>query len=153
MRSAIWRGRQAEIAAVDLEVLAHRQVRVEVVLLRHEPDPRLVLTAELGDGHAEHAQLARARRGQAHDHAHRGGLAGAVRPEQPDAARGRDLEVEAADGVHGAVGLLEPSGENHWQIGHGTDMGRGAGRREPVSIPISGGGASAPICRAAGGTQ
>ena len=98
--------RQAEIAPVHL-VLAYRQVGVEVVLLRHQADPRLVLSGEFRDRHAEHAELAAARPGQPHDHAHGRGLAGAVRAEQADAARGRDLEINALDGMHPAVGFLE----------------------------------------------
>ena len=107
-------GRQAEVAAVDLEVLPHRQVRIEIVLLRHEADPGALAPGRSHRPGTPNTRKAAAReRGQPHDHAHRRGLAGAVGAEQADAHGRRDLEIDAADRMHGAVGFLEPFGRDH----------------------------------------
>ena len=51
--------RQAEIEAVDIEVPPHRKIRVEIVVLRHEADPRLLrLGSSAPGGRAEHGDLA-----------------------------------------------------------------------------------------------
>src|ERR1019366_7948621 len=47
---------------------------------------------------AEHADLARVRLRDVHDHADRGRLPGAVRPEETERGAVRDLEVEVVDG-------------------------------------------------------
>ena len=50
---------------------------------------------------AEHARVARGRRDQAQQHPDRGGLARAVRPEEPEHGPARHREVEAVDGESG----------------------------------------------------
>ena len=60
---------------------------------------------------------ARARRHRA-DHAHRGGLAGAVRAEQPERLARRDLERDAVDGGEVAVLLDEVGGGDDGSGGH-----------------------------------
>ena len=76
--------REVEVAAVDEEVLPHGQLRVERVLLGHDAeagaDPRAVAVRV----HAEHAQLPPLTRRHAADHAHRRGLAGAVRAQEAE---------------------------------------------------------------------
>ncbi len=50
---------------------------------------------------AEHARVARARRDEAEQHPDRGGLARAVRPEEPEHGAARHRQVEAVDGRSG----------------------------------------------------
>ena len=52
------RARQVEVAAVDEEVVAHRELGVEVVLLRHHAEPGADLRAVGRRVQAEHAQVA-----------------------------------------------------------------------------------------------
>ena len=55
--------------------------------------------------HAEHLDVARVPRREALADLDRRGLAGAVRPEQPEALAAPDLEIEAADRDDVLVGL------------------------------------------------
>ena len=102
--------RQAEVAAVDDEVLAHPQLGVEVVGLRHDAEVRpdggaVIVRVQIEDAQA----AARARRDRA-DHAHGGRLAGAVRTEQPERLPRSDRERDAVDRRRLAVGLDEVDG-------------------------------------------
>jgi hypothetical protein len=54
--------RQSEVAPVDQQVLAHRELGVERVVLRAHPQPRPDRGPVLGGVEAEHPQLAAARR-------------------------------------------------------------------------------------------
>ena len=92
------RSRQVEVAAVDHHVVPHRQLGVEVVLLRHDAEARADLRAVGRGVHAEHAEFAARPRRHAADHAHRRRLARAVRSEEAERLAGFDREVDAVDG-------------------------------------------------------
>ena len=109
---------QAEVAAVDVEVLAGVELTVEVVLLRHDPQAGADLGPMVVGIEAEDAQTpARAGRDGA-DHLHRRGLARAVRAEQAERLPRRDLERQAVDREEvglalDLVGLDEVLGFDH----------------------------------------
>src|SRR4029453_10350407 len=70
---------------------------------------------------AEHAHLAGVRLVQALADLDGRGLAGPVRAEQAEALAGTHLEVEAGDGLHGAVALDEATAdEGGLRLAHGT---------------------------------
>jgi hypothetical protein len=88
----------AEQAAEEVEVLGYGQGRVQVApeALRHIGDARQARTAMLGIAHAatqgeDFAFLDPAHTG---DQPEQGGLADAVRPDQPRHAAGGDIEGE-----------------------------------------------------------
>ena len=124
---------QAEVPAVDVEVLARVELAVEVVLLRDDAQARADLGAVLVGVEAQDREVAlRARRDGA-DHLHRGRLARAVRAEQAEGLAGRDLEREPVDGQEvglalDLVGLHEvlrvDHGGRHW-----TTLAPGCGQR------------------------
>jgi hypothetical protein len=105
-------GLQPEVAAVDDQVLAHRQLAVQVGLLRDDAEPRLDPTPLAGGVHAEHTQLAAADRRQAVDHLHRGRLAGAVRAQEAEADPGLDLELDPVHGRSRPVALSQLAGDD-----------------------------------------
>src|SRR5690606_20504429 len=85
------------------------QVAVERGVLEDEADVPAHLVAfpdhvVTGD---ERAAAGRVR--ERAEHADRGGLAGAVRAEEPEHLAGRHLEVDALDGLHFPVRLGQPS--------------------------------------------
>ena len=91
------RAGQVEIAPVDEQVLADRELDVEGVLLRHDPqptpDPRPV-----GDRvHPEDPQRSVADGRHAPDHAHGRALAGPVRAEEAEDLTLAHVEVHAVD--------------------------------------------------------
>jgi hypothetical protein len=89
--------RHAEVAAVDHQVVPHRELGVEVVLLRDDAQPRADRRPVAARVHAQHPQLAVGDRGDAGDHAHGRRLAGAVGAEEAERLAGLDLEVDAVD--------------------------------------------------------
>ena len=120
--------RQAEVAPVDEQVLADLELHVEVVGLRHDAELGADLGAVLVRVQVQDGQVAAgARRDRAH-HPHRGRLAGAVGPEQPERLTGRDLEVDAVDGGDLFVGLGEGGRRDH-RCSHG---------RPPYDAPRTG---------------
>jgi hypothetical protein len=75
-----------------------------------------------GDPLAEHPDLPLGRPNQAHQHAQRGGLAGAVRPQQAQDPAGLDPEAHVADSaIAVVVGLAQTT--NHQRDGGITDGG------------------------------
>src|SRR5439155_18229934 len=98
------------VVAVDEEVLADGERAVEVVLLRHDPDPRLHRAAVTRHVVPEHVEPASVDRGEAVDHLHGRGLAGAVRPEEPEALALSHAKVDSIDGRQVAVALYERAG-------------------------------------------
>ena len=86
---------------------------------------------------AEHLDLAGIRRVEALQDLDGGGLAGAVRTEQPEALAGADLEIEAVDGDHVAVALDQPDAaecDRRVRGGPRCDPNRaGGGSRDHVS--------------------
>ena len=93
----------AEIATVDLQVLAHREIRVEIVRLRHYTDPCARLASLLRQDMAEQFHHAGIGADQAEGEAQGGGLAGAVGAEQAMAAAGSQFQVEAIH--HGGIAV------------------------------------------------
>ena len=91
------RAGQPEVAAVDVEILTHGHLEVERVQLRDDAQPGADLRALCRRIHAQDAQAAGGDGRDAPDHAHRRGLAGAVRPEESERLARLDLDV---DGVH-----------------------------------------------------
>ena len=80
------------------QVLAHAQVLVEREALGHVADAPAQRLGLAGHAQAEHRRRAAARREQPAEHADRGGLAGAVGPEEAVDGLARDLEVDVVDG-------------------------------------------------------
>ena len=90
---------ESEVAPVDVQVLPHRQLAVEGVVLRHDAEPRAYRGTVRPRVHPEHAQRpAGARRGR-RDHAHRRRLARAVRAEEPERLPATQLEPDPVDGT------------------------------------------------------
>ena len=91
------RPRQPEVAPVDVEVLLHGDLHVEVVLLRAvaEAGPHRCAVGDRVE--AEDPQLAAARGRGRGDHLHRRGLAGAVGPEEAEGLSLRHLDVDGVD--------------------------------------------------------
>ena len=77
---------QAEVAAVDDDVLADRQLHVQRVLLRHDAEPRADVRALRHRIQAEDAQRSRRRRRDAPDHSHRRRLPAPFGPRKPKAS-------------------------------------------------------------------
>ena len=75
---------QAEVAAVDDEVVPDGQLGVEVVLLGDDTEPGPDRRAVRHGVHAQDAELAVGDGRDAGDHAHGRGLAGAVGPEESE---------------------------------------------------------------------
>ena len=86
-----------EVARVHLQVLAHRELGVEVVDLRHDAEARLDLAGLRARIHPEHAQLTLGHRARARDHPHRRGLARAIRSEEAERLARTHVEVDAVD--------------------------------------------------------
>src|SRR4029078_8956323 len=76
--------REPEVAAVDDQVLADRQLVVQRVRLGHDAEPATDARASAPRVHAQTAEVAVADRRGAADHAHGRGLARAVRAEEAE---------------------------------------------------------------------
>jgi hypothetical protein len=107
MRPLMSASLQAEVAAEDEQVFGAGEIRVEIVELRHDADPRPRLLPIGRNGAAVQFDAAAIRPGQAEAQAQRGGLAGAVRAEQ--AETGTRFDGERQTGDHGlvAIGLAQ----------------------------------------------
>ena len=110
---------QAEVPAVDEQVLPDGQLDVEGVLLRDHAEPgphRGVIVYRVA---AENGQLPAGRRRDAADHPHRRGLARAVRPQEAERLAAVEVEI---DPVHRHE-IPEPLGQaaradEHFAVGH-----------------------------------
>ena len=91
---------QAEEPAAELQVLRHRELHVERVVLGDDADPPLDRDRVPGDVVAGHPGPAAGRGDQRGEHADGGGLARAVRAEQAEELALRDVEVDAAHRLH-----------------------------------------------------
>ncbi|MCY1446516.1 hypothetical protein D9M71_630930 [compost metagenome] len=101
----------AEQAGEELEVLEHRQGRVEVLAqpLRHVGDARTDVAAMAARGHVAIQHLHRAflqLPGAGHQR-QQAGLADTVRADQADHAAGRDLEADTVERAGLAVGQAD----------------------------------------------
>ena len=99
---------QAEVAAIHQQVFRRREVRVEVVHLRHDADAHARLARAARHRQARQADLARVRRGQAESAAQGRRLAGAVGPQQSVAFPGAQLESQPLQHGDAVVGFAQP---------------------------------------------
>src|SRR5688500_1871562 len=86
---------------------------------------------------AEDVQLPRVGVRLPGEEAHRRRLAGAVRPEQPEADPRLDIEVEAVDGVDVAEALVDAAKADHGHSQQGARASQRAVRRRPWGVPCS----------------
>jgi hypothetical protein len=110
---------EVEQARVQRELLARGQLRIERRLLEHDADLPAHRGALAHDVAAEQRDLARARREQRREHAHRRRLARAVRAEQAEADPARHVEVDARERRGLAVALLEAAHTDRGVCGGG----------------------------------
>ncbi len=109
------------VARVDGEVLAGRELDLEVVLLRDDSEPALHLTWRAHDVESEDREIASSGRARAVDHLHGRRLPGSVGSEEAEALSGADLEVDSRDGDEGAEPLLEAARADDG-VGHGSSI-------------------------------
>jgi hypothetical protein len=98
---------QAEVAAVDLQVLGAGEVRVQVVELGHDADPGPRLPRPRRHRLAHQRDAAGIGHGQAQAAAQGCGLAGAVGAEQAETLAGLQGEGDAGHGLAAVVGLVQ----------------------------------------------
>ena len=119
---------QAEEPATELQVLGHGQLHVERVVLGHHADPALHADRVGDHVHARHPCLTARRQDQRGEHADGGGLARAVRSQQPEELAGADGQVDAAHRGHvparGLIGLAQVFGayREPGRIRHGVNL-------------------------------
>jgi hypothetical protein len=121
------RAAQAEVAPVQHEVLAHRQLVVERVLLGHDPEAGTDLRAVAVRILAEHPQRAAGHRRDAADHPHRRRLASAIGPEEAERFAARYIEVDGVDCGEVVEAFGQPAGMDErggWVGGRGPGVGR-----------------------------
>jgi len=112
------------------EILPHGEAARHIDVRTLEIHPAENLGALLGHGATEHADAARGRRHQPHDHRNGRGLAGAVAAEQPRHRTARNREGDVIDGAGGLIDLYQPLKLDR-RVGQcRTGMRRGTGRRE-----------------------
>ena len=92
----------------ELEVLAAGEVLVDRGVLARQPDAGAYRVRFAHDVEAEHFGATRVGVDDRRERPHRGRLAGAVGPEEPEHRAGRDVEVDTVEGDHVAEALLEP---------------------------------------------
>src|SRR5256885_4909209 len=115
------------------EVVADREVPVQVGLLRHHSETRLHLTPLPAGVEPEHAQLAVVYVREPVDHLHRGGLARAVGPEEAEALLLADVEVDLVDRHQLAVALVEPAPLDGVHCVAGSPSARGASKQPAIT--------------------
>ena len=86
--------------------------RIDRGVLQCDADAATNFVRLLGDVEACDARGSRGRAQQGSEHAHRGALAGAVRPEEPEDLPLVHGEVDAVDGVHVAEVAHEVLGDD-----------------------------------------
>ncbi|MCY1417919.1 hypothetical protein D9M71_334650 [compost metagenome] len=116
----------AEQAAEEVDVLEHRQRRVEILAqpLRHVGDARADPAAVRRAAHvaAEHGDLAVLQLPRAGQQRQQAGLADAVRTDQPDHAPGGNLQADLVDGARRAVAQRD-AGQARHAVGRGVHSG------------------------------
>ena len=107
--------RQTEVMAVGDQVFGYREIGVEVVHLRHHPHVGARKASLFGDAEVIDTNFACTGRDQAEQHFQRGGLAGAVWPQQAEAFAAPDVEIKVAHdfGVAIVLDQLAGSQERH----------------------------------------
>ena len=96
-----------EVAGEDHEILEDGEVRIEVVLLLADADPRLDGAGIPGDIEAEDLERPRRERGEAVNHPDCGGLSRPVGAQDPEALPGFDRKGDIIDGNDLPEGLAE----------------------------------------------
>ncbi len=111
-----------EVAGVHEQVLADRELRVEIVDLGHDADPGLDAGPVAGRVHAHHGQRPVGDGARAGDHPHRRGLARPVRAEEAERLADVDVEVHAVHRGERVEALGQAAGmdEDIALDGHGT---------------------------------
>ena len=110
------------VAGVEAQALADGEVELRRGLLQDDAEAVAPAAAGVARVGAEHLDVAGGGVAEALEHLDGGRLAGAVRAEQGEDLAARHVEVDAADGLDGAVGDA--------QAAHGDGRG-GAGRARP----------------------
>ena len=95
--------RKTKVASVDLQVLDHGEIRIEIVHLRHDADPDARLARSFGHRLTDERDIAGVRVDQAEAAAQCRRFAGAVGTKQPEAFSALDLEIEPAHNLVVAV--------------------------------------------------
>ena len=124
--------RQAEVGAVDAQVLGAGEVGVEAVELGDDADPLLGVEHALGQRQAEGLDRAAVGPGEAEADADRRRLAGAVRADHAEALARHDLEREVVDDG-GVAELLRQVRDAKERLGH-ADVAPGARRQASASL-------------------
>src|SRR3989441_2390359 len=101
---------EAPQARGEAQVFSHRQVAVERGVLKHEPDAAPHGEALAHDVVSRDARSAAGGREESREQVNRGGLTGAVRPEQAKELPISDLEVEPIESADRAKVLAEAAG-------------------------------------------
>src|SRR5213594_4077860 len=101
---------EAPQARGEAQVFAHRQVAVECGVLKYEPDAAPHGEALAHDVVSRNARSAAGGREESREQVNRGGLTGAVRPEQAEELAIPDLEVEPIESADRAKVLAEAAG-------------------------------------------
>ena len=142
-RGVARRGRRHVVQPAQvLQLLQDLHARVEAAFLGHVAEPAPVL---LGHRLALPAHLARLQRHHAEDRAHRGGLAGPVRPQEAEDLAGRDAEGQAVQRDHGPEPAAQPDQlERHLAAGR-LRAGRRGRRGHRASIPVLVGPRASPL--------
>jgi hypothetical protein len=122
------RAREAEVGAVDAQVLGAGEVGIEAVELGDDADPLLGLANLRGQRHAERLDRSAVGAGEAEADADRRRLAGAVRADHAETFARHDLEREVVDDGGVAV-LLRQVGDAKKRLGHAR-----APRLGPITI-------------------
>ena len=116
------------VAGVQLERLAHGELRPHPALLQDDADPLAPRTRRRPGVAAEHRDLAGAALAVALEHLDRGRLARAVRPQEREHLSLADLEVDSAHRLYVSVGLSHPGDVDHGGRHQAGILGSG-GRR------------------------
>ena len=115
--------RQVVELRVQLQILSDRQLAIEREGLRHVADAAARLHVVRAHGLAEQLAGAAGRGKEADQHFHRGGLAAAVRAEEPEDFAAWNLEADVVDRDEVAEPAREPLGFDRGRL-----VGRGDAR-------------------------
>src|SRR4029453_6809262 len=119
------------VARVHLDRLAHREERIDPRGLEDDADPTLQLGLTLRRVVPQYRHVPRRAIPIPLEDLDRGGLAGAVRPEQGEDLTGLDGQVDPGNGLDISVRLAELRDDDRW-IAHG-----GQATRSRLNVPES----------------
>ncbi|GAF26597.1 ABC-type oligopeptide transport system, ATPase component [Moorella thermoacetica Y72] len=104
---------KVEIAGVEEQVFYYRQLRVQVVLLGHHPQPGLDLAGLPADVIPQHLQGTVAHRGETVDHFNGGSLPGAVRTQEAKTLTWPHVEVYSLDSREAVIPFYQAPSPNN----------------------------------------